>query len=1333
MKKAFVALLLLALTSMSMVAQIPSGYYDDATGKTGTQLRQALHDIIDDHTTISYGQIWNAFWSTDNKGNNVVWDMYSDGADYTYSYQNGSDQCGNFSKEGDCYNREHSWPKSWFSGGEDGVPGRDLHHIFPTDGYVNQGRSNYPYGEVAGSGSGVTTYQNGSKLGLCKSDVGYSGKVFEPIDEYKGDFARAYFYMSTRYYREDSDWGSSGMTTKANLKDWAVTMLLRWSDADPVSQKEIDRNEVVYGIQGNRNPFIDHPEYAHMIWDPNWSGMPYAITCATGLSNGSISAPSQAVGGTIVTLTATPAQGYMLGSWNVYKTGDANTTVPVSANGTFTMPSFNVTVSATFTQNNTAYNITCVTGLAHGSISTSVGSALSGTAINLSSTPASGYVLYSYYVYKTGDVNTIVYSGTGNSFVMPAYDVTVSASFVQPSSYNYVKVTSAPTDWSGDYVLVYENSATSAYVWTGVDAANCYTEKIITDNSIADDGMVSITIAPVTGGYSIKVNGGTNNGKYIKGTSGSNALGFDTNPALNTLSCESDGVKITSNTSVMRYNNTTNNNRFRYFKSDTYTNQQPIQLYKKTGTATAPTHTIQFNPNGASGTNYTQTVNEFEPTALQANDFTYEGYAFDSWNTEANGSGTTYFDGATVSLLNDLTLYAQWNPLFSVNCATVQHGSIEASHSTAVEGTLVTLTATPDAGYDFDYWVVTANNEPVEVEGDQFVMPASNVDVSAVFSYVGQTYTQKYYLVTDQSQLKEGRTYLIVNTTNNKAMGAQNGNYRSPVIVQIDNDAIATLGGACEVTLGVSGNYWTLYDSTYNNNAGGYLYAASSTDNQLKTQSNLDNNSKWSIAIDNTGVATIVAQGTNSHKYLKYAKGSNIFSCYTSGQGSDVYLFIRSENYDINENTTLAKLFDFDYCTIHSGATLTVSGAITSSAPNHIVIEDGGQLIHHNDGVKATVKKNITAYNTDGGWYTIAVPFGADYDPSGIATDNYDLYAYDEDGDSQGKEWINYKSGNFNLASGQGYLYAHNPTTTLRMTGTLNSGNYSKTIDLSYNNSNPNLKGFNLLGNPTAHGINFTKTGSVSDGYYYLNNSNGWVYETGNSVPMGRGFLVKANTTGQSVSLNPQTKGYREEKGQYLCLSVGDEKAYVKLNEGVSMPLLDLRGQHSSLYLMHEHKPYIMLVRDEAKTLDLCYEAHDHGTQTLTVDTKGLDMDYLHLIDHKTGADVDLLALRQAQESACYTFEASKDDYATRFMLAFAPTNGLSTDSGAFAYYADGEIRLIIEAQDFASLQVIDMMGRIIRCGDGVHTVSTSGMTPGVYVLRLITDDNVRVQKIVVK
>ena len=258
-------IILAILFSTSLLAQIPNGYYDSASGQIGSTLQQTLHDIIDDHTVVSYSSLWTHYQTTDDKPNGKVWDMYSDIPDGTppYEFTFVEDQCGNYSGEGSCYNREHSWPKSWFN--DDPPMNTDIFHVVPSDGYVNGQRGNYPYGEVDNP---TWTSLNGSKRGP-NTYPGYSGTVFEPIDAYKGDFARIYFYMSTRYLNEDTGWPGSPMVDGAQLEPWALEMMMEWHEADPVSQKEIDRNNDIYNIQNNRNPFVDHPVYVDLIWgDP---------------------------------------------------------------------------------------------------------------------------------------------------------------------------------------------------------------------------------------------------------------------------------------------------------------------------------------------------------------------------------------------------------------------------------------------------------------------------------------------------------------------------------------------------------------------------------------------------------------------------------------------------------------------------------------------------------------------------------------------------------------------------------------------------------------------------------------------------------------------------------------------------------------------------------------------------------------------------------------------------------------------------------------------------------------------------------------------------------
>jgi endonuclease I len=241
----------------------PGGYYDSAEGLGGENLRAALHDIIKNHTVKAYDYAWTAFYTTDDKPNGKVWDIYSDvpGGTPPYEYTFGVDEGGPGGQEGLGYTREHSWPKSWF-GGEVAPMYSDLFALYPCDAHVNGNRGVYPYGEVS---SPVWVSMNGSKVGPC-SYPGYSETAFEPIDAYKGDLARTYFYMSTRYYTEDAGWPGGPMTDGADLLPWAVDMLLEWHEEDPVSWKELERNATIYAIQNNRNPFIDRPEFATAIY-----------------------------------------------------------------------------------------------------------------------------------------------------------------------------------------------------------------------------------------------------------------------------------------------------------------------------------------------------------------------------------------------------------------------------------------------------------------------------------------------------------------------------------------------------------------------------------------------------------------------------------------------------------------------------------------------------------------------------------------------------------------------------------------------------------------------------------------------------------------------------------------------------------------------------------------------------------------------------------------------------------------------------------------------------------------------------------------------------------
>lgn len=258
MKSRIILLPLMLLAGILVVCgEIPAGYYSSVAGKRDAELKTALHKLLYNHTEVSsYNNLPNYFRRTDvyppdNERYGQWWDMYSDIPLMTNSFSG--------------LNREHSFPKSWWGGSTTTPAYVDLNHLYPSEAAANMAKSNYPLGEV----SGKPTFENGiSTVGTPVANQGGGARqVFEPADVYKGDFARTYFYMVTCY--QNLTWKYTWMmsnNTYPTLNSWAVTMLLKWHHEDPVSQKEIDRNEEVYKVQANRNPFIDYPELADYLW-----------------------------------------------------------------------------------------------------------------------------------------------------------------------------------------------------------------------------------------------------------------------------------------------------------------------------------------------------------------------------------------------------------------------------------------------------------------------------------------------------------------------------------------------------------------------------------------------------------------------------------------------------------------------------------------------------------------------------------------------------------------------------------------------------------------------------------------------------------------------------------------------------------------------------------------------------------------------------------------------------------------------------------------------------------------------------------------------------------
>lgn len=251
--------LLLFLSIFTLVAQgaVPTGYYYYARGKNKAALKTTLKNISTPMKLLYYGSgegyTWQGFYNTDRNSDNTVKDMYSGVARSYNGYNSVAEMA-----------IEHSFPKSWW-GGYENMAFKDLFHLYPADASTNSNKNNLPLGVA----SSDIFFNNGvSKIGTNSFGTVYSGNCFEPADEYKGDFARSYLYISTIYENMENLWQSPMLTntTYPVWQPWAIDLLLKWSSEDPVSNKERDRNDAIYAIQNNRNPFIDHPELAEYIW-----------------------------------------------------------------------------------------------------------------------------------------------------------------------------------------------------------------------------------------------------------------------------------------------------------------------------------------------------------------------------------------------------------------------------------------------------------------------------------------------------------------------------------------------------------------------------------------------------------------------------------------------------------------------------------------------------------------------------------------------------------------------------------------------------------------------------------------------------------------------------------------------------------------------------------------------------------------------------------------------------------------------------------------------------------------------------------------------------------
>ena len=767
-----------ALASVIGVPIYAADYYSSITNTTdGSTLASSLHTLSQNKhtTTLGYSGLWTAYATSDIlPGTNIIWDIYSD---YVYEC-GGSKQGANYSSEGDSYNREHTVPQSWFNEASPMVA--DCYHVYPTDGKVNGMRSNYPYGEVS---SATYTAQNGGKLG-SSSISAYSNTVFEPIDEYKGDIARSYFYMAIRYSDKLSTWtdGEAQKIFKGSypyLTNYALDLFTKWAHEDPVSDKEYIRNEAICDLQGNRNPFIDHPEWVDVIWSNSYSdsetntkySASNVIAAVNNLSSSSSSDDVYKAYAKYCRLNtndkSSVTNAATLFSLVESKSG-TSTNLDTYWTNIISARSQTVEVDQTKVDNVIAL-INALPDNPTSSDATQVNAANAAyNALN-----SSEKALVTNYSKLQSALAAIAGGGVAASYVEVSSFDSVSANLNEYISYIAEKgtATSAPAVYS-NIIRVYQNGGTFTVNSTGT---------VITSMTLGSSMATTVT-------YSI--DGGS----------------------------ESEDQSITAN--------------------------GKLTLSNLSATS------IKFTCKGTDG-----------------NSRLYVNYLKVNYGVEGDSVDQTKVDNV-ISLINALPSTITLSDEDAVNEAYDAYEELTTS-----EKALVT-----------NYNVLTSKKNSLDALLAYInSFEASSTKASAKFSYTYETTgsgEDTYTLVTSASDLSAGDVIVITNSDSNKALGTTQGNSRNAETITSSDSTITINSNVQLITLETG----TVTGSFAFNVGTGYLYAASSSSNYLKTQDNVDDNASFVISISD-GVATITAQGTNSRNLLQYNSGNNIFSCYGSSSG----------------------------------------------------------------------------------------------------------------------------------------------------------------------------------------------------------------------------------------------------------------------------------------------------------------------------------------------------------------------------------------------------------------------------------------------------------------
>ena len=467
-------------------------------------------------------------------------------------------------------------------------------------------------------------------------------------------------------------------------------------------------------------------------------------------------------------------------------------------------------------------------------------------------------------------------------------------------------------------------------------------------------------------------------------------------------------------------------------------------------------------------------------------------------------------------------------------------------------------------------------------------------------------------------------------------------------------------------------------------------------------------------------------------------RGSDIMYDYTDE--GDLYPILNSMAvyYDSEDEEVLFQLYNTATSTLYENCSIfyyddTDTPVEILTGPNYYYdglyfgTEEALVINFTANETPSTIDLDIIGYENGGGWYFISSPIGnVNIDlVNNMTINTFDLYYFDQNGDDGGNEWINYKPVGANdnpeytptfttLECGKGYLYANNADVTLQFPDNAYIGEGTFPLDYYTDNQMAGMHGWNLMGNP------YNATVTVNRPFYKMVDDEYEEHNEGDEIGPMEGVLVKADHEDETVEFSAP-----DRKASSLTLSLSSnskvlDRAIVGFNEGKHLPKLQFNQNSSKVYFTMDNEDYAVVRSEGMGEMPVNFKAENNGTYSLTLSSENTEFAYLHLVDNLTGADQDMLA------NPSYSFEAKTTDYACRFKLVFATGNNDET----FAFFSNGS--LVINNEGNATLEVVDVTGRILKCENinGCANVNIDAAS-GVYMVRLVNGDNVKVQKVV--